>query len=180
MVARARRTLPLAGAVLAIVVLVAVAGILLSHGGSSRTPGPGGSPSATKASAANRPIAVSSTGTDYRSDGSALRRALPGLLAGTATATDSPTRDGLARLREPASLASCLAALGVTDPSTGPGASPLPLALDYARFAGQPALVVVLPSAAADQVDVFVVGADCRTGEDQTLFFTRLPRPSSA
>ena len=79
--------------------------------------------------------------------------------------------DPLTRLRAPDALADCLAAL------TGPGVDTTPLALDYAAFEGRPALVVVLPSRQPDRVDVFAVGAGCRQGDDQTLFFTRLDRP---
>lgn len=79
----------------------------------------------------------------------------------------------LDRLRTPQGLASCLSALL---PPEGPGLRPL--AVDYAAYQGEPALAVVLPaSGAPDKVDVFVVGAGCTAGNDQTLFFTRLDRP---
>jgi hypothetical protein len=141
---------------------------------------------------------VSSTGTDYAPDGKALRAQLPTLLGvaapkvlaskGATTTRDSTALsapapsaermapaltapDPLALLRTTTGLASCLASL--TDPSN-PG---LPLALDYAQFQGQPALVVVLPADKADKVDVFVVGAGCAQADAKVLFFTRLPKP---
>ena len=80
----------------------------------------------------------------------------------------------LDRLRTPEGLASCLTAvLPPEDPEVRP------LAVDYAVYQAQPALVVVLPAdGTPDKVDVFVVGADCAVGNDATLFFTRLDRPS--
>ncbi|HVE74373.1 MAG TPA: hypothetical protein VNA30_04685 [Mycobacteriales bacterium] len=80
--------------------------------------------------------------------------------------------DPLARLREPAGLASCLSAIL---PPEQPDLRPL--ALDYATFEGKPALVVVLPATVPEKVDVFVVAASCAAGNDATLFFTRLDRP---
>lgn len=52
-----------------------------------------------------------------------------------------------------------------------------PLALDYARYRGMPALAVVLPDPDPAKVSVFVVGPDCSRNDDDTLFFTRLARP---
>ncbi|HWH31025.1 MAG TPA: hypothetical protein VNU26_19070 [Mycobacteriales bacterium] len=148
-------------------------------------------------------LPTSSTGRDYGADGE-LASALPDLLEGDAptragstaagpepvsgeppaaardTADEASTEamssavgDPLDRLRDPAELASCLTALlPPDDPSVRPEA------LDYAAYDGQPALVVVLPALdAPDKVDVFVVGAECRAGDDRTLFFTRLDRP---
>jgi hypothetical protein len=146
--------------------------------------------------------ALSSTGTDYAGDAKALREALPALLDGGAPAAEreaavlsapgaaspapsgSPAKrtssdqlatgaDALATLRTDAGLASCLVAL--TDPAD-PDAG-LPLALDYASYEGEPALVVVLPTTKPDKVDVFVVGAGCNQADAKLLFFTRLTRP---
>jgi len=136
---------------------------------------------------------VSSTGTDYAAGASALSRQLPALLAGTARAAapvlgmtgtagapaskqqlspmTAPTTDSLAALRTTTGLAQCLAAL------SDPGQPGIPLALDYARYHGVPALVVVLPSSKTDKVDVFVVGAGCNQVDAKLLFFARLPRP---
>jgi hypothetical protein len=150
-------------------------------------------------------VPTSSTGADYAADPSLLAAALPDLLRGSAaaragdagaeavpappvtamsesadaqagggtTAGSVPADDPLARLRDPAELAGCLSQL------LPPGEDVLPLALDYAAYRGQPALVVVLPgSGEPAKVDVFVVGAQCRPGDDRTLFFTRLDRPA--
>ena len=38
-------------------------------------------------------------------------------------------------------------------------------------------MVVILPSAKANKVDVYVVGAGCVAKDSQLLFFTRLPKP---
>jgi hypothetical protein len=144
-------------------------------------------------------FALSNTGTDYNHDGKALRLALPQLLEGGAPATASakvfsaekdtavpgPTAtlgrsaaapaaaDPLATLRTDAGLAACLVAL--TDPAD-PDAG-VPLALDYAAYEGQPALVVVLPTSKPEKVDVFVVGAGCSQADAKLLFFTRLTKP---
>lgn len=80
--------------------------------------------------------------------------------------------DPLARLRDPAGLASCLLALL---PPEDPGVRPL--ALDYARFGSTPALAVVLPDPDPTKVSVFVVGPGCSKDNDATLQFIRLARP---
>ena len=80
--------------------------------------------------------------------------------------------DPLARLRQPAALASCLVALL---PPEEPDLRPL--ALDYARYAGAPALAVVLPDPDPTKVSIFVVGPDCVATADDLKFFTRLARP---
>ncbi len=85
--------------------------------------------------------------------------------------TELSVVDPLAPLRDPATLAGCLA--GLSDDSD-PG---IPLALDYAAYQGAPALVVVLPTTKAGKVDVFVVGAGCTQADADLLFFTRLDDP---
>lgn len=134
------------------------------------------------ASASTRSRQGPTAGEAQSGDQSGARPAAPAPVAGSAPAAASgpselaeqlstPAVDPLARLRDPAELAGCLSAL------TGPDVEGVPLALDYASFEGAPALVVVLPSAQPDRVDVFTVGAGCRAGDDRTLLFTRLPRP---
>jgi len=131
------------------------------------------------------------SGLDY-ADTAAVAVALPGVLAGTAGGSaeaagavrDRPpanpqppaaaraTPDPLARLRDPAALASCLAALL---PPEEPDVRPL--ALDYASYDGGPALAVLLPDPDPAKVSVFLVGPSCTQADDSTLFFTRLTRP---
>ncbi len=184
---RGVRWVPIAGGIAAAAVLVA-GGIVLTHGS--------GRSARTTSATAQAPIALSSTGTAYAKDGKALAAELPALLKGNAPANSgdtmgtfssgvdpavplaspgirkgAPVQDPLATLRGSAGLASCLSAL--TDPHD-PG---VPLALDYATFDGQPALVVVLPSAKRDKVDVFVVGARCTAADANLLFFARLAKP---
>jgi hypothetical protein len=80
----------------------------------------------------------------------------------------------LDRLRTAEGLASCLLALLPPDDDTV-----RPLAVDYAAYSGQPALVVLLPgSGAPDKVDVFVVGAGCAQPDASLLFFAQLDRPA--
>jgi hypothetical protein len=166
-----------AAGVAAAAVLVTGAVLLTQHGGNTST------------QAGRTGYQVSSTGTDYAAGASALTSALPALLKGGATPASAfsqsatadktvpaPTQQGavvdpLATLRSTPGLASCLAAL--SDPSE-PG---LPLALDYARYRGAPALVVVLPASKTGKVDVFVVGSGCSQSDARLLFFARLPKP---
>lgn len=136
------------------------------------------------------------SGLDY-ADAAAVATGLAKVLAGTATHGEltagasrnkagavSPTAqsqhdsaadsaaDPLARLRDPAGLASCLLALLPPDQP-----QLRPLALDYARYDGAPALAVVLPDPDPTKVSVFVVGPGCSQANDSTVFFTRLDRP---
>ena len=117
-------------------------------------------------------VRVGQSGVDFGPDRAALTRTLPALLAGAATAGASTPVAGLQVLRQPAALAACLNAL--LPPDT-PDARPL--ALDYARYLGQPALVVVLPGGAPSKVEVFIVGAACTAQDEDLLFYTRLSRP---
>ncbi len=161
------------------VVLLLVVGVVAlanTRGGGVGTT----SSSAGSAAAPAGPPAVptSSTGTDYDSGPEALGAALPQLLQGSTDPRQSITGapgggadDPLARLRDPAALAGCLAGLRAP-------AGPRPLALDYARFAGQPALVAVLPAGDPARLVVYVVGAGCRPGSPETLLTTQLARPS--
>jgi hypothetical protein len=80
----------------------------------------------------------------------------------------------LDRLRTAEGLASCLLALLPPEDDTV-----RPLAVDYAAYSGQPALVVLLPGAGSpDKVDVFVVGAGCAQPDASLLFFAQLDRPA--
>lgn len=189
------RWLPALAAVAAAAVLV-TGGVLIAQGGSGRS-----------ADTASRPLyRESSTGTDYDRaslaaalpgllDSRAAEKAIdatanqygPGTSTGTsggvaAAPSSTPARgvapqlsgtaaDPLAVLRTTDGLAGCLTSL------LDPGSSDLPLALDYAAFQGQPALVVVLPSGRPDKVDVFVVGVGCAQADAKLLYFTRLPKP---
>jgi hypothetical protein len=173
---RWQRLLPAAAAV---VLLIAGGGYALTRlAGSGDT---GGSASTSAGGAAKAAptegFPRSSSGTDYtgRAD---LARAVPDLLTGMTPpraaapmAGSANAAGALDRLRTTAGLADCLLALlPPEDPSVRP------LALDYAAFRGRPALVVVLPGADADKVDVFVVGPGCSRANDSTLFYTSVPR----
>ena len=178
---RTRSWLPALGGVAAAAALV-VGALVLLPSGTER------SADSTAAGAAPSRIATSSTGNDYGKDGKALQAALPALLDGkqasdaqapesatTKATADSTTNalavDALGALRDETTLAACLAAL------TDPGDEGIPLALDYASFQGQPALVVVLPTSKPEKVDVFVVGPECGPADAKVLFYTRLTKP---
>ena len=187
--------LPAAAAAAAVVIVGGLGFVLLPDSS------PGNSASTASAPGAGLPGNYrSQSGLDYGSDGALLKTTLPSLLAGTAprfTAAQPQTEDqtgpaksatgqsqrsvsdpalaetALRPLKEPAALAACLSGLlPPDDPSVRP------LALDYARYQGQPALVVVLPADDAQHVDIFVVAATCTAADDGLLFYTRLARPT--
>ncbi len=100
----------------------------------------------------------------------ASKDAVGGTSGGQAAA--AAPADPLAGLRTEAGLADCLrAVLPPEDPDLRP------LALDYGSYRGTPALVLVLPGASSDALDVFVVGADCRADNDALLFYASVPAP---
>jgi hypothetical protein len=189
------------GAAAAVAVLLAGAGYGISRlggGGSTSTSSAAGSSSDKAAgAAAGLHLVRNSTGADYTS-AQALAAAVPTLLSGKQTADRSAAtagtvqggsqagpntaagvrpqatvaQDPLARLRTDAGLADCLVALlPPDDPSVQP------LALDYAQYKGQSALVVVMPSSIASKLDVFVVGPGCSQANDSTLFYTSVDKP---
>lgn len=184
-----RRWLPAAAAVL---VLLAGVGYSVSRLGGSDQNDSSTSAAGSSMAAAAPEVAVvrNSTGTDYtgRAD---LAAAVPTLLTGSpsrdavAAAPAAPAPQGaagttqmraavdpLARLRDNAGLAECLLALlPPDDPSVRP------LALDYATYKGNPAMVVVLPSGLPRKLDVFVVGPACSRANDSTLFYTSVDKP---
>jgi hypothetical protein len=188
--ARARRPHAWLPAAAAGLVLIAGVGYGLSRtGGGSDSTGSAAGTSAKSKSAPEIDVVRNSSGADYTSRAT-IAAALPGLLTGTAAQRDavaaapmqaaSPQAgaqlaapaDPLARLRDNAGLAECLLALlPPDDPSVRP------LALDYASYKGQPAMVVVLPSTLPKKLDVFVVGPGCSRANDSTLFYTSVDKP---
>lgn len=75
----------------------------------------------------------------------------------------------LRRLRSPAQLASCVAEL------TG-RAGVRPLAIDYATYDGEPAVIIVLPDADPAVVQAWVVGPGCSTGNPDLRHREVVPR----
>lgn len=139
---------------------------------------------------ADRGVVTVNSGLDY-ADTAAVTAALPAVLSGTVDFASRPgpagspagapgvgstaeldAQDPLAPLRDPAGLSGCLAALL---PPDEPDVQPV--ALDYASYAGSPALAVWLPDPDPARIAVFVVGPGCSRTTDATLFFTRLNRP---
>ena len=186
---RRRAWLPAAAAV---VLLASGAGLgwsLLSSGSGS-----------DDADTAGRELLASESGTDY-ADPAALAASLPSVLAGeadggasrssaeaagaagatsddaatTAQAPEAATLSApgdLERLRTTDGLAACLA--GLQDGGTAVE----PLALDYATYAGGPALAVLLPDPDPEKVAVFVVGPGCGQADPQLLHYVRVDRPA--
>lgn len=81
----------------------------------------------------------------------------------------------------PGRLDACIASLAMAQ--TLPAAK-VPLLVDFARFDGKPAVIVVFPTETRgriqpDRVDVWVVGPRCgiEPGDDDALDFARFPRP---
>jgi len=191
---RGWQPLATAGAAVAAAGAIVFGGTLLERDDRS-----GGTTATTVVAAPMRSV----TGLDYDREGMLLKTQLPALLNGVAAeaaplaggdvadnragAPSAPGGTGtvqeqkaersaansqaLARLRTEAGLASCLAAL------TPPDQVLLPIALDYASFEGEPALVVVLPTGKPDKVDVFVVGARCGQADEKLLYYVRLNKP---
>ncbi|MHB8451822.1 MAG: hypothetical protein ACYDAQ_15455 [Mycobacteriales bacterium] len=165
------RTAALAAAAVA-VLLAAGLGLGLSGGGphgaaSSVTRGP------TAAGPATRYLA---TGTDYTPAGLASQvRAIltppTHAQAAAAGAAAASVPEGLGAVRQPesgAALAGCLAQLALV-----PGAQAV--AVDQARFAGRPALIVVEPGT-RNRYGVYVVTPACSASAQDVLFFAYVPR----
>ena len=133
-------------------------------------PAPAATSSTGSAPFAAPPAPTGATATDWAvaaARPAALSRllVLPDTRDRSATAA---TADGLGRLRDPAALADCLSGLPEGDDGV--------LAVDYARFAGAPALAVV-QAGEPGQVRVTVLGSGCTAGDLQLLDAAVLPRP---
>jgi len=133
-------------------------------------------------------VPVLSTGTNYSQE--SVVAAVPRLLAADGPKqlvnpeADAPTRatdasgtQDAARLSEGPALSACVIAL-TDDPDTPVIEMPTPLVVDVARFGGNAATVIVLPTAdEANKLDVYVVGPDCGPADAKVLHFARVPRP---
>ncbi|MDQ6649800.1 MAG: hypothetical protein M3Z02_06750 [Actinomycetota bacterium] len=189
-----RRRFTVAGSAAAAVVLLFAGAVVF---GATRGQSASHPSTASKAAAPGMPAVVSATGRDYSR--AALPEAVPGLLhpLGRAAGAPLPSPQGAApqpgpvtgsnaavapdphaldRLRNPVALRACLTELS--------GAATVQaLALDYAAFEGEPALVVVLPGSgtvpvAIPRADVYVVGPGCAPNDAQIRYVVRVPRPS--
>lgn len=193
---RARRpSLPPFAAAAAVLGLVAAVGYGTLRGG---TGGDDSSGALRAESGADRDAAVADaagpillrSGTDYTP--SALDGQVRGALAGGApaalTAAEPGTQDDAAAGSAGGDVSfTAEAKLSVDDPDlrsciTELSGTPdaVPILVDEATFSdqtrrAQPAWIVVLPFR-EDRVDVFVVGRDCRTGNDSLLLFKRITR----
>ncbi len=82
-------------------------------------------------------------------------------------------------------LAACVEALSAGLAADTPVEARMPLVVDFATFAGQPAVLVAFPTVSQgdvrdDRIDVFVAGPRCgiTAGDDDFLDFERIPRPA--
>lgn len=181
----------------------AAAAVLLASGAGLGYSMLAGGTGSDDADSAGRELLASESGADY-ADPASLAASLRAVLAGDgaastyssesrssqdaagaagATSDDAATTaqapeaatlsapDALDRLRTTDGLAACLA--GLQDD----GAAVEPLALDYASYAGAPALAVLLPDPDPAKVAVFVVGAECAQADPQLLHYVRVDRP---
>ena len=175
----------------------AAAAVLLASGAGLGWSLLGGSGSDDADSADGRELLASESGTDY-ADPASLAASLPAVLTGdaqggstftasseaagaatsrsedAASAPEAATLAGpdpLERLRTTDGLAACLT--GLQDA----GEAVEPLALDYATYAGSPALAVLLADPDPAKVAVFVVGPECRQDDPQLLQYVRVDRP---
>jgi hypothetical protein len=95
-------------------------------------------------------------------------------------ALDARTQSEKVIESDPGRLAAC-----VTSLATGlPAEAATPVVVDFARYSGQPAVVVAFPTVTegrvrTDKIDVYVVGPQCGLvpGDDHVLDFGRIPRP---
>ena len=101
--------------------------------------------------------------------------------ADTAAEGTGGSQFSLRRLETAPALDKCVDALAASQTLA---AAKVPLLVDYARYQGRAALVVVFPTESGgrirpDRVDVWVVGARCgiTPGDDDVLDFARFPRP---
>ncbi|MDP9239394.1 MAG: zf-HC2 domain-containing protein [Actinomycetota bacterium] len=183
-----RRWLPGAGAVAAGVALLFAGAVGLSavqndSGGSA------GKSSTAAGAAPGVPVArvPVASGQDYTPTtlNTGVRRLLAGHIApleGVAASGPSgssarsadkavglPPDPAFDRLGRPGALTGCVVELA---------GSPTvrPLAIDFARFQGKPAVVVVLPDIDPAKVDAWVVGTACRPGQSDLLRFQVVPR----
>jgi hypothetical protein len=124
-------------------------------------------PSATTSAATTPTAATSTDWADAAARPLALSRLLDQAALPATPAPAAPAGDGLDRLRDPAALTACLTALPSEDDV---------LAVDYAQYAGAPAVAVVQPERPG-LVRVTVVGSGCSTADPQQLDRTVLTRP---
>jgi hypothetical protein len=86
---------------------------------------------------------------------------------------------------DPGKLAACISALAAGLADDAPAAARVPVVVDFATFAGNPAVVVAFPTVSSgairdDRLDVFVAGPRCgiTPGDDDFLDFERIVRPA--
>jgi hypothetical protein len=188
-----------AAAVLVVVLGLGALAVSAIHGGSDS----GGAATSAGGAAGDRAAAPKSAAVPVSSSGrnwtpTTLAAAAPSLAAGTfgpavslydstrksaaspSSAVPSPASSSggmvngaaagpAARLADPAALSACITNL------SDPGPPMQPLAVDLARWQGQPAAVLVFPTPHDPaSLDVYVVAPDCPTG--LFLNFARVPR----
>jgi hypothetical protein len=181
-VRRRRRLGGRAGALVAVVAVLVVAGVVvgtlkLTQG--SRTSPAAATASATRASTPSSFVAAAS-GRNYAPATVASGvRDLLGLASARSPARPAgPTPAALKPLRTSERLFACVHELaGPSRPNV------VPLAIDLAHWQGSPAAVIALPSSThPGAADVFVVGPGCtdKPGEDHVRYYRRVPLARSA
>ena len=190
---RRRRIPPAAAGLGAAAAIAAVVAILVvghgSGGGHTGTPEQTSALGAAGADTVLSNLTTTESGTDYTSKN--LDSTVPPLVGGphlamTQIAPQPNTGAGarpkaaalpaaLAHLHDsPDALRSCI--LGVE----AGGAIERPLAIDFARYQGAPALLVVLPGLSAGFVDAWFVGAACSEADAHLLGYKAIPSSVSS
>jgi negative regulator of sigma E activity len=136
------------------------------HELSTGTP-PKSAPGSVPQDAAGKPA---STGTDYRPANLAaqvnmLLSSRAALAPGDRATDSAAIPAALGRLTDPANLRECLTALRATAQ---------PRAVDYATYAGAPAVIIVLPTKDPAAAEVAIVGPDCGAAGADTKLRTTL------
>jgi hypothetical protein len=192
---RVWNTPAIAGAAAVVAVLVLVGALVAGNvfqGDSSSSSSPSASANRT---APKRPTPAQmkqwSTGTDYNA--ATLRTLVPHLVLGTpppsalsgsqesATApTAGQASAGGAPVFTQEQLRTSQDAVLACGTILAGGVSTVPVAVDFAKYAGKPAVVFALPAIGhSDFLDVWVVRSTCSAGS-LDLYFQRIPRPRQA
>lgn len=181
---RGMRLLQAAAVVVLLLAGVGFAASVLQVGGGGDDSGTsaGGTADTEAKGAQSGAFPVTASGRNWAAD--TVVAAIPDLVAGrvgpsvegstdSAAGAPSTLREApgdTARLASGPALAECVGAL-----NDGPVT---PVAVDLASWQGNPAVVIVLPTADdATTVDAWVVGPSCGQADAQVLYFARAPRP---
>lgn len=180
----------------AVVILVAavVAGTLIHHSGKQQSGSAATSGTHPEFGGSNAGVRTKqwATGSDYTA--ATIRTLVPRLVTGTPAGIVNGPSDGAATVPSPISsssnagssgpsysqdqLRASPAALAACGQILAGGVATTPLAVDFARFDGRPAVIFALPAIGHPSfLDVWVVRSAC-SASNLDLYFQRIPRPT--